>query len=269
MTIQTHIDRALDRVRDEQTHVDEKQAAFDAFERSVRDISPVLQRTHGGPGQSADGGLVTVSASSLTPTAESGADRRREVRETFAETVRPYSIEDIDEPESLSKTISEELGDDVSVALAPETGGRFTPPVKRAALSAITERRQELAAMEQTLDAEKQSLRTADQLITEITDWLVQANETPLTDLGFNILQVQHETLADHRSRIDKVATDRQELLNATSCGATVGINHRTLTEYLYAEFPVDYPALVTVARLDGVCADCQRIIRDHLVRRI
>lgn len=270
MNLQTHIDQALDRVQSEQTHVAEKEAAFEEFERNVREIPAVSPSSQRETTQPATGGLLTVSASAPTTTTQTTEDRYHEVREAFAETVRPYSIDNLDEPESLLATIGEELGEDLAVALAPETGGQFTATTKQAVLSAIAERRQELSVMEQALDAEEQSLRSAIDATEEITNWLIEANESSLTDLGFDELQVRHETLAEHRSQYDQIAFDRQAFLDATtSRDATVGINHRTLVEYLYAELPINYPVLVTSTRLDDVCADCQCVVRDHLVRQV
>jgi hypothetical protein len=34
-------------------------------------------------------------------------------------------------------------------------------------------------------------------------------------------------------------------------------------------KFEVDHPVLATVARLDNTCKDCQRTVRDHLIRRV
>jgi hypothetical protein len=268
MTLQTHVDQALDRVQSEQTHVNEKQAGYDTFERTVRELPTGSPGNQGTVAQSATGEALTASASLLS--VQSSQNHCREVREAFAETIRPYSVEDADEPESLLETISEELGDDVAVALAPQTGGQFTAQTKQAVLSAITERRDELAVMEQRLETEEQSLQAANERVTTIIDWLCEANETPLTDVEFDELQARHETLADHRTRCDQIAVDRQEVLDeTTSRDGSVAIQHRTLVDYLYDELAFDYPVLGTCTRLDSVCADCQRVVRDHLVRRV
>lgn len=270
MTVETHIQQALDRVQDEQTHVAEKQSAFDAFERDVRDISVCSSNQQAGTTHTTSGGVLTAAASTVLGGGGASEDRCRAVREAFAETVRPYSIDDVDEPESLVATIQEELGDELAVALAAETSSQFTPTTKQAVLSKTTERCKELDVMGRALDAEEESLRSASDAVTEIIDWLVEVNETPLTELDFDELQARHESLAAHRTQCDRIARDRQVFLDGTtSRDASVGITHRTLVEYLYAELPIDHPVLVTSTRLDGVCADCQRVVRDHLVRRV
>lgn len=268
MTIQTHIQQALDRVADEQAHIVEKQTAFDEFERIVRDLSVTPSSGEGVASQAPTGGSLTVSVSP-THTTQPSEDRCQRVREAFAETFRPYSTGDFDKPESVVETIGDELRKDLAMILAPGSDGQFTAPTKQALLSAVAERQQELAVMERALEAEDQFLRSARGEIQETIGRLIEANETPLTDLGFDDLQTYHEELARHRTRCNEVACDRQEFLHGTtSYHAAVGISHRTLVEYLYAELPVDYPVLVTVARLAKLCEECQRVVRDHLVRR-
>jgi len=113
-------------------------------------------------------------------------------------------------------------------------------------------------------------LEAAGETVEEITGWIVDTDETPLTDLGFQGLRRRHEALARHRDRCEELATQRQEFLErTTSRSAEAGIRHRSLVPHLDQEFPMDHPLLVTVARLDDACAECQRAVRRHLVRRV
>ena len=76
------------------------------------------------------------------------------------------------------------------------------------------------------------------------------------------------DTLEFH-DRCETVARERQSLLHATtSADAQVGIAHQELVTCLYVAFPVAYPVLSTAVRVEQVCEECQRAIRDHLVRR-
>lgn len=98
----------------------------------------------------------------------------------------------------------------------------------------------------------------------------LDADETPLTDLGFGQLQRRHETLGRHRDRCEELTGRRQEFLREiTNQGAEAGIRHRNLVPYLYQDFPVDHPLLATVARLDDACTECQRAVRRYLIRRV
>ena len=97
----------------------------------------------------------------------------------------------------------------------------------------------------------------------------VESVEAAVTNLGFGALQRRHETLASHRDRCEELARERQVFLEGTTNdGIDVGVRHRSVLPYLYQDFPVDHPVLATAAELDQTCWECQRAVRDHLVRR-
>ena len=268
MTLETHIDQAQTRVSEERTHVAGKRRAFEAFGRRVREIPTTGADASPGAGGGA-GELFTAAQTTTTTGTSSAGGSCQDVCEAFAETVHPYSATDID-ADGLAETMRSELDDDLAVALAPNTGGQLAATTKQAVLTKVTERGKELAVMRSALEIEEESLQSAAATTERVTDWLVEANETPLTELGFEALRARHETLAAHRQRCDELARDRQAVLDRTTSNeGAAGINHRTLVSFLYEEFPVEYPVLATVARLDEVCADCQRVVRDHLVRRV
>jgi hypothetical protein len=269
MSVRTHVRRARDRVGHERDHLTEKRAALDEFERTVRDLSVDLQHDTGtGPGGPA--GDATVASAPAARCTQQATDGCRSVRDAFAETVRPYSVDDVETPEPLFETMRAELTDDLAVALAPESSGRFTPMTKRALLSAVAERKRELAVMDRALAAEAESLRSAADETATVVEWLVEANETPLSGLGFTELRTRHDELSSHRTRCADLCRDRQTFLTgATSRDADVGITHRSLVEYAYSELSVSYPVLQTATRLIEICAECQHAVRDHLVRRV
>ncbi len=192
------------------------------------------------------------------------------IREAFAETIRPHSVADIEEPEPLSMTIHEELGGEIATVLAPNVDVPVTPPVKRAICSTIDERLAETDAMERALETEIDSLASAETELDAVTEWLVVANETELSALGFEALRERHETLARHRRRCDQLHRARQATLHDTTTDRRIaGPSHWQLLEYLYRPLSVTHPVLVTTVRLESVLADCQRVVRDHLTRRV
>ncbi|WP_435184657.1 DUF7260 family protein [Halobellus sp. EA9] len=157
----------------------------------------------------------------------------------------------------------------VAVALAPTTEASFTPELKQMVLAEAQSRRAEATALQNALEREETHLGEASDAVHDIIAWIVNANETPLTDLGFDALQQRHETLVSHRASCEDVARDRQEFLKeATNNGVDAGVRHRSLIPYQYQDFPVDHPVLATVATLDETCEECQRTVRDHLGRR-
>jgi hypothetical protein len=262
MAVDTDIGQARTRVRAEQETIGEKMDAYDTFIRRVTELQ-TDQTSSSTAGITTTGGTTHLSADA------SSTDRCRTVRTAFAETIRPHCVADVDEAESLLETIREEFTDAIAVTLAPTTEASFTPKLKQMVLAEARSRRSEAAALQKALGREDAQLDDAAAAVDDITGWIVDANETPLTDLGFDALKQRHETLATHRGRCEDVARDRQAFLQeTTNDGVDAGVRHRSLTPYLYQDFSVDYPVLATVAKLDKTCQGCQRTVRDHLVRR-
>lgn len=259
--VETHVERACARVDSELDALDAKREAFETFINRVADVSTEP---------------VAASAAGVTATGETrfhtdgGTDKPcQTVRTAFAETIGPHSVDDIPGDEHLLATIRNEFTDSIAVALAPTTGASFTEDLKQALLSEADSRRTEVAVLRQTLTREASSLADAKDGVEDVTSWIAQAEETPLTELGFDALRERHRRLASHRERCREIARERQEFLQGTTNRSVeVGIRHQSLPSYLYGEFPVEYPVLSTVARLDDACESCQRAVRDHLVRR-
>lgn len=261
-SVETHVDRAAARVREERTALESKGAAYEAFVRRVAAV-PAESAPSGQPG-------AAVATGTQFRTEARGSDRCRAVREAFAETVRPHSVADVDDAESLSTTIRNELTDAVADVLAPTTDAVFTPETKRAIVAEARTQRAGVAVTERALDREAASLDDAAAVVEAVTSWVAGAERTPLSELGFDALRNRHRTLAAHRERCEAAVADRQTFLReSTGRTAAVEVGHRALARYLYQELPVKYPVLSTVTRFDGVCESCQRAVRAHLVRRV
>lgn len=262
MAVETHIEQARTRARAERAASEDLLDGYEAFVRRVRALH-VDRTPPSAPGLTATAGVTSPSANASAP------DRCRAVRTAFAETVRPHSVTDVEGTESLLETIREELTDGVAVALAPTTDASFTPELKRVVLSEAQSRQSEATALRRALEREEAHLEEAGAAVDEITDWIAETDETPLTAAGFDALRERHEALAAHRDACEDVARDRQRFLGGTTNdGLDAGVRHRSLARYLYREFPVDYPVLATVARLEATLRECQRAVRDHAVRR-
>jgi hypothetical protein len=256
--VRTHVDRARDHARAERRALAAKRDAFATFVDRVERLAP---ESPSPPASTASGGLVRDTAA--TP------DRCAAVRTAFAETIRPHSVADVDGDEPLLETVRQELSEPIAVALAPATEASFSPALKRAVLAEATGRRTENDVMRRAVDRETTELDAAAEVVDRVTGWIATADETPLTELGFETLRARHETLARHRERCDDLAARRQSFLDgATGEGPDASVGHRRLVAFLYQSFPVDHPVLATVVRLDDACAECQRAVRRHLVRR-
>jgi hypothetical protein len=265
MTVETHVEQALARVREEQVAIEGKQTAYKHFVSGVEKTSVEPSTTQHGL-QTTTGPVATMHS---TPSGRS--ESRKQVRELFADTVRPHSTADIADTESLPETIAAELSEKIAVALAPQnvTTG-FTSNLKNGILSEVAQRQHELRAMERALDREEESLVGAKDVTDEVLQWIVDVNETRLTELDFEALRVRHDRLDGFHDHCATVVRERQSLLHATtSADGKAGIAQQELVKCLYVAFPVTYPVLSTVVRVEQVCDECQRAIRDHLVRRV
>lgn len=261
MTVDTYVEQARTCVRTEQEAVDAKLDAFETFISRVADLQ--TDRTPASVAGITAGGTAHLS------TDATGTDGCRTVRTAFAETIRPHSVADIDETESLLETIREEFTDAIAVALAPTTEASFTPELKRMVLAEAQSRRSEAAALQAALKREEAQLDEAAELVDDVIAWLADANETPVTDLGFDALKQRHETLASHCDCCTDAARERQAFLQReTNSSLDAGIRHQSLIPYLYQDVPVEHPVLASVANLDATCQARQRTVRDHLVRR-
>lgn len=237
----TYVGRARTRVAHERDEVEAKRGAYDRFRARIESISPQAVP--------ADGGATLVSAASTTTAGP--------IRETIAP---------LHEERPLVEVLAAELGEGIATALTTDGA---SSAIHRATRSEADRRRAELAAMDRALGAEADSLARADDVVEPIRGWLVETNETPLSDCGFEVLRAYHERLAGFREDCAALLSDRQEHLGrTTSADGRAGLRHRDLVDHLYEGFPIDHPVLVTLVRLDELCTECQRTVRDHLVRR-
>lgn len=262
MPSHTRIHDALTHVQTEQDAVDAKRDAIDRFIERVEACSPAPSPA------GATGATATVG---LTPQQSQGsADKCQSVRQAFAETIQPHSLDDVEDSESLHETIQAELSESIAIALAPTTEATFSPELKQAVLSKSHVRRAATDTLRRALDREASELVDARDTVDEITEWIATADETPLTELGFEKLRARHERLSAYRSCWKELASHRQDFLDgATSHGESIGVSHSDLVDYAYQDFPANQPVLATIARLDETCGECQRIVRQHLVRRV
>lgn len=258
MTVETHVDAARERLEREREHIVGERRAYEEFRREVAAVGTT---TPGGTGSRA-GGVVSVADAGNPGTANC-----RQLLETFAETVRPYSVEDVDGEEPVLETVREELGDGIALALSPSTDHGVTPQVKQAIAAKTAERLTELESMLAALDREADSLKAAADEVAAVTDWLVEADETPLSALGFDELRDRHEQLERHRERCRDLLAARQDHLHSAA-DARMTIHQRTVARFLYRSFPVEFPVLSTVTRLLETLEECQAAVRDHLTRR-
>lgn len=256
MTFDALLQHATERVTAEQDAIDAKLRAYETFISQLQDLNTT-------PGTSPSRTVTTGGIQYQDTPQERGC---REVRQLFAETIRPHSIADLDTEESLVETIKYEFTDEIGAALAPTTSTPFSPELKRTILSKARSRHAENTAFQHALSREATQLDTARDTVSTITDTLANQQQSALTDLDFDTLQSRHETLAEHRDQLESLAENRQAFLQErTTRGTDFAVSHRTMVAYLYPDLSVGHPILDTVLRLEDSCRDAQQTIRHHL----
>lgn len=266
MTVETHVEQAIDRVRNEQVAIDDKKTAYTQFIREVEKTPVDTPADPKGMFQTTIGPVATTHSAGSR-----GVGYCKQVSECFNDTVRAHNTADVENPDNLLEAIGVELSEQIAMALSPRNAAAgFTNEVKQGVLSEATERQSELSAMERALKRERASLVEAKVQLDEPIQWIVDENETPLTELDFTALQAYHDRLDGFQAKCETIASERQALLQATtSANGRVGIAHQELVSCLYPTFPVAYPVLSTSVRVKQVCEHCQQVIRDHLIRRV
>ena len=267
MSLTTYVDAARDRAAAERAAAEAKRAGVATFADRVAELSAEAAPA-GAPGVAGTGGLARRREAAGVGGCES-------VRAAFAETVPTDAVgdgsgaTDASGADPLTDAIRRELTESIAVALAPASSVPLSPELKRGILAEARTRRTELDVLHRALGREIESLAAAGETVSTVTGWIAAADETPLSELGFDALRRRHERLDDFRGRCDDAAADRQsELASTTAVAAEAGLRHRDLVESIYDGLAVDHPVLTTLVRLDGACRECQRSVRAHLVRR-
>jgi hypothetical protein len=274
MTVTSAIDTAHERVERELERTEEKRRALDQFHREVREIDPDRQPQSGGPGSSpgVTGGLPGGAGGGTRTRSETDSGGGcKAVRRAFADHVEAYSGDAQESHDTVHEAIAAEFSEEVAMSLASaDAGGWLTPQLKRAVRSETERRQSELSVMETALEREASALASAGETQQTVVDWLVEHNPTPLSELSFEELAAWHDRLATHRDELDAAADERQCHLDGTTGeNGRVGIEHEVLVEYLYAEFDSTHPALAAFTRLDELCQDAQKSLREHVTRRV
>lgn len=264
MALTARLDAAADRVDEERRAAVREREVLDEFRDRVEAV-PV-----DGSHPRADGGATAgLGGGTVDATPSPAIDGLAAVREAFVELVVP-AVTDIVADESPAATMRDELGADVAGALAGS--GPLTPPLRTALLESAAERCRELDATTTVLDRESEALADARGTVTVATEWLREADRTPLTRLGFDALRARHERLAAFRDRCDDLARERQAFRRGTTGRDGCRVSHEPFLVYLYGDLgdgpEPACPVLGAVAELASVCERCQRSVRAHLVRR-
>lgn len=194
----------------------------------------------------------------------------RQDSQTVRRDGRPYSVDDIEKEEPLIETVAEELGRGAAYSLSPETEAGFTESVKQAVLSSTADRQAELRAMDRALEREETSVRSAAEVADDILNArsMEETTEVEIISSGFDELKQMYDEVSGFIDRCGEEIQSRQKTLRATtSNGASAGVRHHKIVAYVYQELPTEYPVMSTITRLNQLCEERKRVLRNQLAR--
>ncbi|WP_251343490.1 DUF7260 family protein [Haloplanus halophilus] len=229
------IEAARAAVAEERSCVRAEHDAFEAFERRVADFSAVAAST---------------SPPLLTDPQPTGRSLER-VRSAYEETVMSVPHYQAEYGDTVAESLAVEFGEDLAAALVGGTA--LTPEFREAVRAAADAARQEREEFLGVLDREDASLARAATDLAEVRADLDALDDRPLSDRTFDDLRSLWEAVGDVEARIEGVAMRRQETIRGHR-GDLPGVP-TDLAEYLYADLPVRYPVLSSVADL-GTAVD-------------
>lgn len=261
-TATTDVHRALGCVTEQRATVADRIDAFESFAARVRELPAGPSATTAGPVAQATPTVMTSQAAGTGPTTP---DPCAVVRRTFLETIVPHTTIEIDGEESVVLALAAEFSRDIAVALT--TNSTWTAELRTAVIEAAMTRRLEAERLQEALEAEAERLETLVDDLEPIVAWLRSTASESLHQCGFDELQAKHDRLEEFCEQLGTVLEERQGRLQDPVRDAG-DVPYRTLVESVYASFESRYPVLATLTRLYRICRECQRTVRDHLVRR-
>jgi hypothetical protein len=225
--------------RERRKCVDEREA-FRTFGRRITDLTPAQ---------------VTTNRRTLRSSRAASDGSLDDVREAYESTVMAVPHYDQEYADEFLESLQAEFGDDVAAAVF---GSRtLTAELQEALTAAARETAAERAAFLDLLDRELESVAVADEALGELFDDLQALDATPLPDRGFDELVELRTALVHAESRLDRVATRRQETL--TTHRRTLSTIDGDVTEFLYGHLDSSYPVLTTVAEFGDLLETATR----------
>jgi hypothetical protein len=229
------LDRAEERIADEQSSLGAECDAFEEFRDAVS-----LARTTAGNGP------------------ESATETER-LRAAYRETV--MSSPDFEETygESLAESLENEFSAPVANALSFED--QVTQRLKRDLLVGTNEAIERRERVREALDAERESIERVREALVDIDRALAETPVPTLRALSFEEFLETWETCEELACRCERLLEERQSAIADIQAAIGGATSPHALNEYLYGELETTYPALEAIART-------RRSIERHRRRR-
>ncbi|KTG19481.1 DUF7260 family protein [Haloferax profundi] len=244
----TRLDAAQEALRRERRRCVDEREAFRAFRSDLSDLTATTPAQTPMAAQSL--GHVQANDGSLT-----------RVRRSYERTVMSVPHYDEEYGDTFEDSMVAEFGPDVAVAF--QSASVFSPALHQTVTSAAATARSERDEFIEVLDEETASIESMRERLSSLLDRLVALDDRPLSERGFGELLALYEQVSVLRSRLETIASDRQETLVAHRRALSSLIPD--VTEFLYEDLPCRYPVLATLADVRETLDTAERRVERHI----
>ncbi|REA05451.1 hypothetical protein DEQ92_03990 [Haloferax sp. Atlit-6N] len=247
------LDDARSALRAERRRCVDEREAFRAFRREVAASRATASTPNQAPaaatlvGQRGGRGRTDAALSGL--------------RRSYERTVMSVPHYDEEYGDSFEESLAAEFGPDVATAF--RSASVLSPPLRRTVAAAAASSRDEREKFIEVVDEETESVASMRGDIEALLGRLDDLDRTPLSERGFDALLTLYGDLPALRERLSELVAARQE---------TISHHRRALsglvpdvTEFLYADLPVRYPVLATLAEVGATLDAATRRVERRL----
>jgi hypothetical protein len=182
------------------------------------------------------------------------------IEEFFEETVMsvPHYEEDYDE--SFKEHISAEFTPEVALLLkdSNQMAKQYTSILESYIHTAISERKN----LCKTLETEYNSVDDLGSQVCELSQEVIEVSQRNFNTMDFGALEAHWRRLETITTKCDKIAADRQQLIDSPTRAAGHSNSDICLNRYLYEDLTCEYPVLKTIGILGGRIRTTQTQIR-------
>lgn len=213
--------------------------------------------------------ISTTATSQPTPatfhtTVEQGVtSETSSIKNLFEETVMsvPHYEEDYDE--SFIEHIAAEFTPEIALLLKdPDClTEQHTSVLESYTHSAITERKD----LAQTLEREYDSVDHLGSQVFELSQQVLEISHGKFNCMDFGSLEAHWRRLETLTTKCDRIAADRQQLIDSPTRAVGCSNSNISLNRYLYENLAYDYPILATIGTLGSCIYALQTQIEYHI----
>lgn len=185
------------------------------------------------------------------------------IQELFEETVMSVSHYEEDYNESFEEHISAEFSPEVALLLKDNNHltEQYISILESYSHTAITERKN----LSETLETEYNSVDHLGSQIYELSQQVIEISYCEFNTMDFGALEAHWRRLETINTKLDRIAADRQQLIDSPTRATGYSSSDMSLNNYLYQDLTCEYPILNTI----GILGRCIHTTQTQIERII